>query len=287
MEPRPIIMGIGELVWDMLPSGRQLGGAPVNFAYWCGRLGAQGYPVSAVGDDELGCEALERLAPAGLDLRYVQRSAQPTGRVDVRLSGEGIPEYDIVEHVAWDVLRADADALALAARADAVCWGTLAQRSESSRRAVEALLAATREECLKVFDINIRRPWYDRQIVLASLAKADVLKLNEEELPLVAAMLGIGQSGAAVAELFRRFPLRYVIHTVGADRSEIYGPEGLLSCIPTPRVEVVDTVGAGDSFTAAFVTALLHGEPVAACHRKAVDTAARVCTLHGAIPEAV
>lgn len=288
MKNRPEIMGIGELVWDMLPAGRQLGGAPVNFAYWCGRLGAQGYPVSAVGDDELGREALERLTPTGLDLSYVQRNAQPTGRVDVRLSGEGIPEYDIVEHVAWDALRADADTLALAARADAVCWGTLAQRSERSRGAVEALLAATRPECLKVFDINIRRPWYDREIVLASLAKADVLKLNEEELPLVASMLGCGQSGPeAIAELFRRFALRYVIHTVGADRSEIYAAEGMLSCIPTPRVEVVDTVGAGDSFTAAFVTALLQGEPVVACHRKAVDTAARVCTLHGAIPEAV
>lgn len=278
-------MGIGELVWDMLPGGRQLGGAPVNFAYWCGRLGAEGYPVSAVGGDDLGREAFDRLAGTGLDLGYVQRNALPTGRVNVTLSGNGIPEYDIVEGVAWDALEADARTLELAAQADAVCWGSLAQRSEASRRAIAAILGATRPECLKVFDINIRQHWYSREIVTDSLRQADVLKLNEDELPLVASLLGIGKSGAeAIAELIRTFSLRYVIYTAGADHSEIHSAEGLLSRIPTPQVEVADTVGAGDSFTAAFITSLLQGDPVAACHRKAVETAAEVCTVHGAIP---
>lgn len=278
-------MGIGELVWDMLPGGRQLGGAPVNFAYWCGRLGAEGYPVSAVGDDDLGREAFDRLAGTGLDLGYVQRNALPTGRVNVTLSGNGIPEYDIVEGVAWDALEADARTLELAAQADAVCWGSLAQRSEASRRAIAAILGATRPECLKVFDINIRQHWYSREIVTDSLRQADVLKLNEDELPLVASLLGIGKSGAeTIAELIRAFSLRYVIYTAGADHSEIHSAEGLLSRIPTPQVEVADTVGAGDSFTAAFITSLLQGDPVAACHRKAVETAAEVCTVHGAIP---
>mgnify|MGYP005947590835 FL=1 len=278
-------MGIGELVWDMLPGGRQLGGAPVNFAYWCGRLGAEGYPVSAVGGDDLGREAFDRLAGTGLDLGYVQRNALPTGRVNVTLSGNGIPEYDIVEGVAWDALEADARTLELAAQADAVCWGSLAQRSEASRRAIAAILGATRPECLKVFDINIRQHWYSREIVTDSLRQADVLKLNEDELPLVASLLGIGKSGAeTIAELIRAFSLRYVIYTAGADHSEIHNAEGLLSRIPTPQVEVADTVGAGDSFTAAFITSLLQGDPVAACHRKAVETAAEVCTVHGAIP---
>lgn len=278
-------MGIGELVWDMLPGGRQLGGAPVNFAYWCGRLGAEGYPVSAVGGDDLGREAFDRLAGTGLDLGYVQRNALPTGRVNVTLSGNGIPEYDIVEGVAWDALEADARTLELAAQADAVCWGSLAQRSEASRRAIAAILGATRPECLKVFDINIRQHWYSREIVTDSLRQADVLKLNEDELPLVASLLGIGKSGAeTIAELIRTFSLRYVIYTAGADYSEIHSAEGLLSRIPTPQVEVADTVGAGDSFTAAFITSLLQGDPVAACHRKAVETAAEVCTVHGAIP---
>lgn len=278
-------MGIGELVWDMLPGGRQLGGAPVNFAYWCGRLGAEGYPVSAVGGDDLGREAFDRLAGTGLDLGYVQRNALPTGRVNVTLSGNGIPGYDIVEGVAWDTLEADARTLELAAQADAVCWGSLAQRSEASRRAIAAILGATRPECLKVFDINIRQHWYSREIVTDSLRQADVLKLNEDELPLVASLFGIGKSGAeAIAEFVRAFSLRYVIYTAGADYSEIHSAEGLLSRIPTPQVEVADTVGAGDSFTAAFITSLLQGDPVAACHRKAVETAAEVCTVHGAIP---
>ncbi len=278
-------MGIGELVWDMLPGGRQLGGAPVNFAYWCGRLGAEGYPVSAVGGDDLGREAFDRLAGTGLDLGYVQRNALPTGRVNVTLSGNGIPGYDIVEGVAWDALEADARTLELAAQADAVCWGSLAQRSEASRRAIAAILGATRPESLKVFDINIRQHWYSREIVTASLRQADVLKLNEDELPLVASLFRIGKSGAeAIAELIRTFSLRYVIYTAGADYSEIHSAEGLLSRIPTPQVEVADTVGAGDSFTAAFITSLLQGDPVAICHRKAVETAAEVCTVHGAIP---
>lgn len=278
-------MGIGELVWDMLPGGRQLGGAPVNFAYWCGRLGAEGYPVSAVGGDDLGREAFDRLAGTGLDLGYVQRNALPTGRVNVTLSGNGIPGYDIVEGVAWDALEADARTLELAAQADAVCWGSLAQRSEASRRAIAAILVATRPECLKVFDINIRQHWYSREIVTDSLRQADVLKLNEDELPLVASLLGIGKSGAeTIAELIRAFSLRYVIYTAGAGHSEIHSAEGLLSRIPTPQVEVADTVGAGDSFTAAFITSLLQGDPVVACHRKAVETAAEVCTVHGAIP---
>ncbi|WP_418425000.1 carbohydrate kinase family protein [Alistipes sp.] len=282
---RPKIMGIGELVWDMLPGGRQLGGAPVNFAYWCGRLGAEGYPVSAVGGDDLGREAFDRLAGTGLDLGYVQRNALPTGRVNVTLSGNGIPGYDIVEGVAWDALEADARTLELAAQADAVCWGSLAQRSKASRRAIAAILGATRPECLKVFDINIRQHWYSREIVTDSLRQADVLKLNEDELPLVASLLGIGKTGAeTIAELIRAFSLRYVIYTAGADHSEIHSAEGLLSRIPTPQVEVADTVGAGDSFTAAFITSLLQGDPVAACHRKAVETAAEVCTVHGAIP---
>ncbi len=279
------IIGIGELVWDMLPAGRQLGGAPVNFAYWCNRLGAEGYPVSAVGDDEPGETALGMLAEAGLDLGYIQHNTWPTGRVEVSLSGAGIPEYDIVEQVAWDALTADTRTLELVARADAVCWGSLAQRSACSRNAIAALLDAAAPHCLKVFDINIRQQWYSREIIQDSLSKADVLKLNEDELPLLVELFDIGASGPeAVARLLERFGLRYVIYTAGASHSEIHTAEGLVSRLATPKVEVVDTVGAGDSFSAAFITSLLQGEEISNCHRKAVETAALVCTLHGAIP---
>lgn len=282
---RPKIMGIGELVWDLLPDGRQLGGAPVNFAYWCNRLGAKGYPVSAVGSRRPRTGGFR---PTGRDgtrsrLRAAQRPADRTGQRDAL--GE---RHSRIRHRRRGGLgRAGSGrgTLELAARADAVCWGSLAQRSETSRRAIAAILEATRPECLKVFDINIRQHWYSREIVTASLGQADVLKLNEDELPLVASLLGIGKSGAeAIAELVRAFSLRYVVYTAGADHSEIHGAEGLLSRIPTPEIEVADTVGAGDSFTAAFITSLLQGEPVAASHRKAVETAAKVCTVHGAIP---
>ena len=279
------IIGIGELVWDMLPAGRQLGGAPVNFAYWCNRLGAEGYPVSAVGDDEPGETALGMLAEAGLDLGYIQHNTWPTGRVEVSLSGAGIPEYDIVEQVAWDALTADTRTLELVARADAVCWGSLAQRSACSRNAIAALLDAAAPHCLKVFDINIRQQWYSREIIQNSLSKADVLKLNEDELPLLVELFDIGASGPeAVTRLLERFGLRYVIYTAGASHSEIHTAEGLVSRLATPKVYVVDTVGAGDSFSAAFITSLLQGEEISNCHRNAVETAALVCTLHGAIP---
>ncbi len=282
---RPKIIGIGELVWDLLPSGRQLGGAPVNFAFWCNRLGSEGYPVSAIGRDELADAAMEALSDTGLDLSFMQHNEYPTGRVHVTLSGEGIPAYDIVESVAWDALQADSRTLELAACANAVCWGSLAQRAETSRKTILALIDAAPERCLKVFDINIRQQWYTPAVIRESLMRADILKLNEDELPLVARMFDLGEEKAgAIKRLVGRFDLRYVVYTAGSSHSEIHDGSGMVSSIPTPKVEVVDTVGAGDSFTAAFVTSLLQGASIDACHRKAVEVAASVCTIHGAIP---
>ncbi len=277
------ILGIGELVWDMLPAGKQLGGAPVNFAFWCNRLGAEGYPVTAIGKDSLGDEVVAWLENTGLDLRHIQRNGHPTGVVNVTLSEGGIPAYDIVENVAWDAIEADENTLELARTADAICWGALAQRSGKTRRSVKAVLDAAPESCLKVFDINIRQNWYTREVIESSLNKADVLKLNEDELPLIAEMFGLPQE-TAVADIIRNFSLKYIIYTAGADHSEIHGAEGLLSSIKTPSVEVADTVGAGDSFTAAFITSLLGGNTIQESHAKAVEVAAEVCTIKGAIP---
>lgn len=285
---RDKIVGIGELVWDMLPAGRQLGGAPVNFAYWCNRLGAEGYPVSAVGEDEPGRTALSILADAGLDTSHIQHNTLPTGRVEVTLSGDGIPQYDIIEGVAWDALTAAEPTRKLVAAADAVCWGSLAQRSEASHRAITALLDAAAPACLKVFDINIRQHWYTRGLLAESLEKADVLKLNDEELPLLVSLLGLDSEGAkAIARLSREFGLKYVIYTAGASHSEIHTADGAVSHLATPKVRVADTVGAGDSFSAAFITSLLQGRDLPTAHRTAVETAAMVCTLHGAIPRAL
>ena len=285
---KPLIVGLGEIVWDCLPQGRKLGGAPVNFAYHCARLGAESYPVSAVGKDALGEETLAACRSYGLDTSYIQRSELPTSRVLVSLDAAGVPCYEIVEGVAWDALSADPGVLDLVSRADAICWGSLAQRSEISRRSVQSVLAAAGPSCLKVFDINLRQHFYSRDVIESSLRFADILKLNEDELPVVASMFAFGPANPtdpadAIAGIIRLFGLKYLIYTCGAAFSEVWSPEGLISHMPTPAVEVVDTVGAGDSFTAAFVTCILAGKSPIEAHQKAVQVSAWICTRSGAI----
>ncbi|MBQ9893326.1 MAG: carbohydrate kinase [Bacteroidales bacterium] len=276
---KPVILGIGEIVWDCLPGGMKLGGAPVNFAYHVMQLGADSYPVSAVGTDELGNETLESCRRYGLETRFIQRNSLPTSRVLVNLDGNGVPQYNIVENVAWDALEATPEALSFASRADAVCWGSLSQRCATSRKAIWRILCAVPETAMKIFDINLRQHYFSKEIIEDSLRQATVLKLNEDELPLVLSLLGISDIGKLVTE----FELDNIVFTHGADYSEVYGPEGLLSHIETPKVKVSDTVGAGDCFTAAFATSLLNGEPIVTAHEKAVRLSAWLCTLPGAI----
>ncbi len=278
------IIGIGEVVWDVLPSGKKLGGAPVNFAYFASQFGAGAFPVTAIGRDSLGDETLEALRATGLDLSYVQRNALPTSRVLVTLDADGVPQYEIVENVAWDAMECTPAALSLLRTADAVCWGSLSQRSPASKAAVLSMLDAVPAGAVKVFDINIRQHYYDRDTLAESLRRADILKLNEDELPLLRSLFGLPESdAAAVAALVARFGLREVILTKGADCSEVYGAKGLLSHLDTPRVKVADTVGAGDSFTAAYVASRLDGRSVAEAHALAVRVSAWVCTQNGAI----
>lgn len=281
---QPKIIGIGEIVWDMLPQGKQLGGAPLNFAFFAKELGAEAYAISAIGKDVLGDETLEKAKATGVDISLVQRNSLPTSRVLVTLDGNGIPQYEIVEGVAWDAIECGDQEKALVSDADVICWGSLAQRSEGSRKSVLAMIDAAKEECIKVFDINIRQHFYNREIIEASLERADILKLNEDELPLVAELFGLNGSTTEVIEsLIARYSLRYVVLTCGAAFSEVYDATGVVSHIATPKVEVADTVGAGDSFTATFVTLLLQQRPVTEAHAKAVEVSAFVCTQHGAI----
>ena len=281
---QPKIIGIGEIVWDMLPQGKQLGGAPLNFAFFAKELGAEAYAISAIGKDALGDETLEKAKATGVDISLVQRNSLPTSRVLVTLDGNGIPQYEIVEGVAWDAIECGDQEKALVSDADVICWGSLAQRSEGSRKSVLAMIDTTKEECIKVFDINIRQHFYNREIIEASLERADILKLNEDELPLVAELFGLNGSTTEVIEsLIARYSLRYVVLTCGEAFSEVYDATGVVSHIATPKVEVADTVGAGDSFTATFVTLLLQQRPVTEAHAKAVEVSAFVCTQHGAI----
>ena len=278
------IIAIGEIVWDCLPAGKQLGGAPLNFAFFAKELGAQAYAVSAVGNDELGDETLQVASATGVNLDFVQRNDLPTSRVLVTLDEKGIPQYEIVEGVAWDAVECPDSALELVRDASVICWGSLAQRTEKSRQSVLSMLSASPASCLKVFDINIRQHYYSLDVIKDSLDYADILKLNEDELPLVAEMLGMtGSEDAVISEMIERYSLKYVVYTHGADFSRVYGAEGLLSHQDTPKVTVADTVGAGDSFTAVLVTSLLQGRNIAEAHALAVEVAAFVCTQHGAI----
>src|SRR5688572_11670784 len=260
--PGPLIVGIGEVLWDMLPGGKQLGGAPANFAYHANALGARGAVVSRVGNDDFGREILVRLRDLGLDAAHVSIDPErPTGTVDVRVDAEGVPEYVIHFPVAWDALVADASALEFLGGAAAVCYGTLASRNEASARAVASFVsAAGRGRCLRVFDINLRQNYYSADLVDDLLTETDVLKLNESELPVVSRLLRLGtvEPADAARLLVDWFDLRLVALTRGPHGSALFARDGGESDHPGASVgPVADTVGAGDAFTAALVMGLL------------------------------
>lgn len=280
------VVGLGEVLWDNLPAGKKLGGAPTNFAYHAGQFGLHSCVVSAVGDDALGRELLDVVEKCGLEHR-IQTVANATGVVDVTLAGEGIPQYDIREGVAWDNIPFTDELQQLASHTRAVCFGSLAQRNEVSRRTISRFIESMprRDDTLIVFDINLRQSYYCREVMEQSLKLCNILKINDEELTIVSDMLGYGKMSQeeACRRLLRDYGLHIVILTCGVDGSYVFTVNAT-SFLPTPMVEVADTVGAGDSFTGAFVASLLIGKSVTEAHRKAVDVSAYVCSQHGAMP---
>ena len=277
------IVGIGEILWDMLPSGKALGGAPANFAYHAGRLGEEGWAVSAVGDDALGREILDLVKSKGLR-NLIAVTDKPTGTVQVELDDRGVPAYNIMEDVAWDNIPFTPEMEELAKRADAVCFGSLVQRM-NSRPSVMRFIRAMRPDALKVFDINLRQHYYSCEVLEESLMLADILKINDEEIRIVAGMLGLSDDAVtACRELIGSFGLRLVILTKGPEGSEVITADKV---IPqgVDDVEIVDTVGAGDAFTAAFTVAYLRGDTLAEAQRLASATASYVCSRKGAMPE--
>lgn len=279
---KKVIVGIGEILWDMLPTGKALGGAPANFAYHAKRLGEEGWAVSAIGDDPLGREIMDIVGEKRLN-NLIAVTDKPTGTVQVTLDAHGVPTYNIMEDVAWDNIPFTPEMEALAKRADAVCFGSLVQRM-GSRDAVLKFLRATRPEALRVFDINLRQHYYSKDVLDASLRLANILKINDEEIRIVADMFGLeGDDTAACRALVDRYALRLVILTKGADGSEVItATESIPQTVG--KVEVVDTVGAGDSFTAAFVVSYLCGDSLSEAQRLANETAAYVCSCKGAMP---
>lgn len=282
---RPVIVGLGEILWDLLPEGRQLGGAPANFAYHAHALGAQAFPVSCVGNDEPGREILERLEQLELPPRYVSIDPDhPTGTVDVAIDEKGHPRFTIHEEVAWDYIPQTRSLEALAARTDAVAFGTLAQRGRVSRTTIRAFLSATRETCLRIFDVNLRQAFYREEIVRTLLTTCDVVKLNDEELPVIRDMLDVETDlSAGLASLVERYKLRLAVLTRGEHGSILRSAEGE-SVHPGVQVNVVDTVGAGDAFTAAVAIGMLHGRDQEWIQQFATEVASFVCTQAGATP---
>ncbi len=279
------VIGIGEALWDMLPEGKKLGGAPANFAYHACQFGLEGMAVSAIGQDSLGEEIVEALEAHHLPY-HLDRVEYPTGTVQVTLDQQGVPQYEIKTDVAWDNIPYTKELAALAADCKAVCFGSLAQRNAVSRESIGLFLQAVPEDCLKVFDINLRQDFYNREVLEESFRRCDILKINDEELVVISRMFEL--PGLSLEEkcrsLIKTYNLQMLILTCGVNGSYVFY-EGGMSFLDTPKVTVADTVGAGDSFTGAFVGSLLNGKTVPEAHETAVKVSAYVCTQSGAMPE--
>ncbi len=282
---KPLVIGIGEVLWDLLPKGKKLGGAPVNFAYHAHAIGAQGVVVSSVGSDDLGNEIRSALEKRRLETSFLQtHSKLPTGTVSVDLDSSGVPQYVINENVAWDAVNWEEDLTELARAADAVCFGTLAQRSFITRSTIHAFLQHTSDECLRIFDLNLRQSYYSPAIIEISLGFASILKLNEEEWPIVADAVKVSrQVPSGAQELLEKYELDLVAITRGSAGSILVTADGIDEQ-PAADVKVVDTVGAGDAFTAALTVGLLRGLSLGEAHIRATRLAGFVCTQHGATP---
>jgi len=276
------VIGMGEVLWDLLPDGKILGGAPVNFAYHAMQLGAVGVAVSSVGNDELGREIIDSVNSKGIE-NCIAVNTHPTGTVGVTLK-DGKPDYTIYENVAWDFIELTPEAIKMLQQADAICFGTLAQRSAVSHSAIQKALKLVPENCLKVYDINLRQKYYSKELISESLSVANVFKINDDEVELFKHLFGFEGSEIEVCmKIKETYSLEYLALTKGEKGSYLFH-ESEVSFLPTPLVEVEDTIGAGDSFTSAMVMGILKLQPLNEIHRKAVDISAFVCTQKGATP---
>jgi fructokinase len=271
-------------LWDVLPEGKKLGGAPANFAYHAAQFGQETIAISALGEDALGDETIEALKEHNLNY-LMPRVPYPTGTVQVTLTGDGIPTYEIKENVAWDNIPFTNEILEIAKNARAVCFGSLAQRNVVSRENIHKFLDATPDDCTKIFDINLRQQFYTKEVIKESLKRCNILKINDEELVLIGRMFGY--PGLDIEDkcwlILGKYNLDMLVLTCGTNGSYVFTP-GQMSFQETPKVEVADTVGAGDSFTGSFVGSILNGKPVPEAHKTAVQVSAYVCTQNGAMP---
>ncbi len=279
------LVGIGELLWDIFPTGKELGGAPANFAYHASALGGEGLIVSCVGSDYLGHEILGRLNTLSLSCKYVASDVKhPTGTVSINVGVEGKPSYTIQENVAWDFIPKTQQLMELDKRSNAIAFGTLAQRSEVSRDTIRAFVSQAPLSVLRVFDLNLRQVFYSREVIEWSLERCNVLKVNEEELQVLACLLSMeGDELQLLCDLSRRFNLELVALTKGARGSLLYS-QGQISVHEGYKTEVVDTVGSGDAFTAALALGMLAGIDLRTINDYANRVASFICSRRGATP---
>ncbi|MBW1613306.1 MAG: carbohydrate kinase [Deltaproteobacteria bacterium] len=282
----PLVVGIGELLWDIFPDGKQMGGAPANVIYHVKHTGCEGYVISLVGNDDLGKSLISEMEKCNLSDRYVGISdLHPTGTVTVKLDKKGMPAYKINENVAWDYLRIDDKNLNLVKEANAICFGSLAQRSNASRNTIISLLKESSDNALKVFDLNLRQNYYNYSVIDQSLEMCNILKLNEDELKELTVLFELtGTIDSRLKYFSENYNLDLIALTKGARSSILYTPEER-SELPSPNINISDTVGAGDCFTAIIIAGILKNMPLNKIHRMAVDMSAWVCTKQGATPE--
>lgn len=278
------IVGLGEALWDCLPDGKKLGGAPANFAYHAGQFGFDTLAVSALGEDALGEETIAALEEHKLNY-LMPRIPYPTGTVQVTLDEQGIPTYNIREGVAWDNIPFTPEIEEVAKTCQAVCFGSLAQRSVISRETIGKFLDATPSDCVKIFDINLRQSFFTKEIIEASMRRCNILKINDEELVVVSRMFELPDldEEKRCKQLIKDYNLDILVLTCGTNGSYVFTADKSYYQ-PTPKVEVADTVGAGDSFTGSFCAALLKGKSIPEAHELAVKVSAFVCTQNGAMP---
>ncbi|MDO6602844.1 carbohydrate kinase family protein [Arenibacter palladensis] len=279
------IAGLGELLWDVQGDSRTLGGAPANFAFHCQNLGAQSYVISCLGNDGMGDQAKYTLSKHGINIDGLATSLEHrSGFVNVELDSKGKPLYEIVENVAWDHIHFTTKLEHIASQLDAVCFGTLAQRSTTSKESIEKFLDATSNDCLRVFDINIRQNYYSDEVILSSLSRSNVLKINDEELPMLSRLLGVsGSESMQLKKILKKCNLKLAILTCGS-RGAFMLTETEGSFIKPPKLKsVVSTVGAGDSFMAASVMGFLNKNKLDKINKDANELAAMVCSQNGAM----
>ncbi|MGV6844681.1 MAG: carbohydrate kinase family protein [Lutibacter sp.] len=274
------IIGIGELLWDELPAGKILGGAPANFVFHANYLGADACVISAVGNDDNGLKILNELKEKGISYS-VNKVKQPTGTVQVELK-DGIPTYKIQDEVAWDYIVLQKQIYPKLKQVDAICFGSLSQRNEISKNEIYKALHLVPKNALKIFDVNLRLQFYSKEIIEHSLNLANVFKLNDEELDILSKMFHLtGNEIDKCKQIISKFELNYLALTKGSEGSVLIHKNNI-SQLAVPKIKVIDTVGAGDSFTAALTVGILKNYPLKTIHKKAVSHAALVCSYEGA-----